>query len=410
MSLRLATAALGVAAALVWPRPGAAEPPAELSLEEALTLARQRAPALVDAAGRVAEARGAVAGAQPLLRDNPTLEAETGPRTSSSHGREWDVALGLAQPFELGGKRSARLELAQAGLARADAEQREAQRRVLGEVASLFLRALHARERLRLARGAQETAADISQSTQRRFEVGEIPVVEANVARVALARARADVAGVEGEEAALLGELREVLGLPGEQALAVRGDLSALAHQAPESSSSPQERPDIAALVAQQQEARAGQRLAGAALWPDVTVGVRYEREGEESAVHGVLSVPLPLFQRGQGDRVTSEAREQRVQAALESARRTRQTRVEAARVRYQKNREAVGALEREALPLLSENESLARKSYEAGEMGLAEFLLVRRDVLDARADYLERLLEAALARVHLAVEIGALP
>jgi cobalt-zinc-cadmium efflux system outer membrane protein len=42
--------------------------------------------------------------------------------------------------------------------------------------------------------------------------------------------------------------------------------------------------------------------------------------------------------------------------------------------------------------------------------MGLAEFLLVRRDTLEARAAYLDSLLQAALARVQLAVETGALP
>jgi cobalt-zinc-cadmium efflux system outer membrane protein len=387
-----------------------AQPPSELSLEEALALARQSAPALVEAAGRVAEARGGVTGALPLLNDNPILEAEAGPRSSSSHGGGMDVAVGLAQPLELGGKRGARLELARAGLARAEAEQREVQRRVLGEVASLFLRALHARERLRLARGAQVAAAELSQSIQRRYEVGELPVVDANVARVALARARADVLGAEGEEAALLGELREVLGLAGHHPLAVRGDLSAWTLQPLEPSSSPRGRPDLAALAAQGEEARAEQRLADAAAWPDLTVGVRYEREADESAIHGVLSVPLPLFQRGQGARATSAARGQWLEATLEAARRTRQARVDAARTRYQKSREAVEELAREALPLLSENESLARKAYEAGEMGLAEMLLVRREVLDAHRDYLARLLEAALSRVHLATEMGALP
>ena len=69
LSHRLATAALGLAAALLLPRSGVAQssasPPVELSLEEALALARQRAPALIEASGRVAEAQGPVAGEIP---------------------------------------------------------------------------------------------------------------------------------------------------------------------------------------------------------------------------------------------------------------------------------------------------------------------------------------------------------
>jgi outer membrane protein, heavy metal efflux system len=405
---RLAVAAFGLVTVLLLPRPGAAQP-SELTLEEALSLARQRAPALLEAAGRVAEARGPVAGASPLLHNNPTLALEAGPRTLATGAQSPNVAVGLSQPVELGGKRGSRLDAARAGLARETAHQRDTERLVLGEVAATFLRALHARERLRLARGTEENARDFSQSTQRRFEAGDVPVVDVNVARVALARARAEVASAEGAEAALLGELRELLGLPADAELAPRGDLSALAAWPVELPPAPPERPDVTALVAELEEARAEQRLGEGSAWPDLNVGIRYENEGDERALVGALGVSLPLFARGQSARVTGEARVRRLQVALESARRAQAVQVRAALVQYRKDREAVELLEREALPLLADNEQLARKSYGAGEMELAGFLLVRRDVLDARADYLTRLLQAALSRVQLTVQTGAL-
>ncbi|MFL5354533.1 TolC family protein [Archangium sp.] len=405
---RLTTAALGLAAVLLWPRPGAAQP-SELTLEEALALARQRAPALLEAAGRVAEARGPVAGASPLLHDNPTLELEAGPRRLATGEIAPNVVVGLSQPLELGGKRGSRLDAARAGLARETARQRDTERLVLGDVAATFLRALHARERLRLARGAEEAARDFSQSTQRRFEAGDVPVVDVNVARVALARARAEVASAEGAELALLGELRGLLGLPADAALALRGDLSALAAQPMELPPTLPERPDVTALVAELEEAKAERRLGEGSAWPDVNVGVRYANEGDERAILGALGVSLPLFARGQSARVTGEARVRRLQVALEAARRAQSVQVRAALAQYRKEREAVELLEREALPLLADNEVLARKSYEAGEMGLAEFLLVRRDVLESRTDYLDRLLQAALSRVQLTVQTGAL-
>lgn len=409
MSHRLATAAFGLAAALLWPRPSTAQS-SELSLEEALALARQRAPSLLEAAGRVAEAQGPLAGATPLLRDNPTLETEAGPRALSNGQRGVDIAVGLSQPIELGGKRGARLESARAGVARETAQQRDTERRVLGEVAATFLRSLHAKERVRLARSSEEAARETARSTQRRFEAGDVPVVDANVARVALARARAEVAVAEGEEAALLGELRALLGLSTGDALGVRGDLQTLAAQPIAPVPSDSVRPDIAALEAELAQAEAELRLGQRAVWPDVEVGVRYQHEADESAVLGTLRVPLPLFARGQEARVTGEARLRRLQGALEAARRARDVQAEAALVQYRKRMEALGLLEREALPLLADNESLARRSYDAGEMGLAEFLLVRRDTLEARAAYLDTLLQAALARVQLAVATGALP
>lgn len=409
MSHRLATAAFGLAAALLLPRLGAAQPSA-LTLEEALALARQRAPALLEAASRVAEAQGPLAGASPLLRENPTLEAEAGPRALSHGERGVDIAVGLVQPIELGGKRAARLDSARAGVARELAQQRDTERRVLGEVAATFLRALHAQERLRLAHASEEAAQETARSVQRRFEAGDVPVVDLNVARVALARARAEVAGTEGELGALLGELRALLGLPASHALGVRGELRALASQpVPPSPGSP-ERPDIAALEAEVAQAEAELRLGKRSAWPDLHAGMRYQREAGESAILGTLSVPLPLFSRGQEARVTGEARLRRLQGSLEAARRAREVRLEAARAQHRKLQEAMGLLEREALPLLADNESLSRRAYEVGEMGLTEFLLVRRDTLEARAAYLDSLLQAALARVQLAVETGALP
>jgi cobalt-zinc-cadmium efflux system outer membrane protein len=413
LSHRLATAALGLAVALLLPRPGVAQspesPPVELTLEEALALARQRAPALLEATGRVAEAQGPVAGAAPLLRDNPTVEVEAGPRTLGDGTRGLEVGVGLVQPFELGGKQGARRESARAGLDRETANQRDAERLVLGEVASTFLRVLHARERLKLAREAEEAAASMARSTQRRFEAGDVPVVDVNVVRVALARARADVAGAEGDEASLLHLLRALLGMGLARPLGVRGELRALATAATPVASTG-ERPDLVALEAEVAQAEAELRLGRSGAWPDVQVGVRYQREVDETAVLGTLGVPLPFFSRGQEARVTGEARVRRLRTALDAARSTREVQVEAARVRHRKRQDAVELLEREALPLLTDNASLAARSYEAGEMGLAEFLLVRRDTLETRVAYVDSLLEAALARVQLAVETGALP
>ena len=410
MSHRLATAALGLAVALLLPRSGVAQS-SELSLEEALALARQRTPALREAEGRVAEARGPVAGAAALLRDNPTVTVEAGPRTLADGARGWEVAAGLVQPLELGGKQGARRDSARAGLARELADQRDTERRVLGEVATTFLRALHAHERLRLAREAEAAATRTAHATQRRFEAGDVPVVDVNVARVALARARADVVGTEADAASLLYILRALLGVGLAQPFGVRGELRALAARPvtpPERP--PGERPDLVVMEAELAQAEAELRLGRRAAWPDVQVGVRYQREVDESAVLGTLGVPLPLFSRGQEARVTGEARVRRLRIALEAARATREVQVEAARVQHLKRQEALELLEREALPLLADNESLAARSYEAGEMGLAEFLLVRRDTLEARVAHVDSLLEAALARVQLAVETGALP
>ena len=65
--------------------------------------------------------------------------------------------------------------------------------------------------------------------------------------------------------------------------------------------------------------------------------------------------------------------------------------------------------LEREALPSLADNEILARRSFEEGEIGLAELLLVRREAFELRNVYTERLLQAAIADIELQFQAGVL-
>ena len=49
----------------------------------------------------------------------------------------------------------------------------------------------------------------------------------------------------------------------------------------------------------------------------------------------------------------------------------------------------------------------MVRESYRAGKMDLPALLLVRRDLLETRREYLDRLLDAALAGIDLAVARG---
>jgi cobalt-zinc-cadmium efflux system outer membrane protein len=57
----------------------------------------------------------------------------------------------------------------------------------------------------------------------------------------------------------------------------------------------------------------------------------------------------------------------------------------------------------------LDDNDALARRSYEVGQIGLGELLLVRRETLEARAALLQRQIEAAQARVELDTRAGVL-
>jgi cobalt-zinc-cadmium efflux system outer membrane protein len=403
------TAAAALAATLLlWPGAGAAQDNA-LTLDQVLQMARDRAPGIVSARTRIDEARGRLAGASVLLRENPVLESSAG-RRSSAGGSFVDADLGLSQTFELGGRRGSRIAGAEAGVARAEAASEDASRRLLSDVAGAFLRVLAAEEQVRLARQNEGVATEIHRIAERRLQAGDIPQLDVRLAQSALSRARSDVRAAEARHIAALGELRILLGMDADEPLAVRGDLRDRRRYAlADLSARAPERSDLRALAAERREADAEVRLGRGLAWPELGLGVRYQREEQANILLGTLTFSLPVFERGQGTRAEASARSRRLSLELDAGRRTVRTEVRTAFDVYQRRVDAVEELERNALPLLDSNEALSRRSYESGQLGLPDLWVVRREVLGTRLEYLNRLLEAATAGVQLEASAGVL-
>jgi cobalt-zinc-cadmium efflux system outer membrane protein len=405
---RLSAAALVAAIVMLRPQLCTAQENA-LTLDQALTLARERAPTLLSARIRIDEARGRLVGASVLLHENPLVEAAAGPR-NSERGRFLDTEIGIHQTFELGGRRGARVAGAEAGVARAVAESEDAARRLLRDVAVAFYRALYAEERLRLATAAEGVAEEIVRIAEQRHQAGDVPLLDVNVSRAALARARSDHQAAEATRSAALGDIRILLGMDAVQPFAVQGDLhNRRRFELRELIAGSSDRPDLRSLDAEAHEADADLRLGKGLAWPDVGLGVRYAREEEANVFLGGLTLALPLLERGQGLRTEASARARRLQLELDAGRRLIDVEVRTAFEVYGRRVDAVTELEQNALPLLDENEALARRSYEAGQIGLAELLLVRREILETRNQHIDRLLEAAVAGIELEASAGAL-
>ncbi|MFP5286107.1 MAG: TolC family protein, partial [Thermoanaerobaculia bacterium] len=131
--------------------------------------------------------------------------------------------------------------------------------------------------------------------------------------------------------------------------------------------------------------------------------------EGAELVTAGI-AITLPVHNRGQETIAVGEARAAALRQVLETARKAAEQEVRGTHAALARRIAAVRELERTALPALEDNESLALKSFEAGEIDLGELLLIRREILETRLSHLDRLLEAALARLELEASAGALP
>ena len=392
------------AALLLFPLPGLG-----LTIEEALALAREQAPDIVLAKGRIEEARARQAQAGRRFQENPALEVNGGYRRAEDDHLDFEAA--VSQSLYDRKRRTARVAGAQAALERAEAELDEARRVLLREVWTTFVRASIAGERVTLLSRDRQAADELLASTERRYEAGEATALELNRARTAAASARAEQSGAQAESGAELAELRALLGLPPEESIEVRSgpalreppDLPALL-------AGLDRRPDLRVLAAELREAEAEVTLARALARPGLGVrgGVGRE-EGADLVTAGVV-VSLPLHDKGQETLAVGEARAAALRQALASARRSADAEVRGRHSALLRHLEAARELERTALPALEDNESLALKSFEAGEIDLGELLLLRREILETRLTYLERLLDASLTRFELEAAAGALP
>ena len=380
-----------------------------LTLAEALALAREQGSSIVLARGRVEEAQARQVQATRRFQEDPVLEANGGYRRAEDDFFDFEAA--VTQGMYTGRRRSARLAGAQAAVDRAEAELADARRRLLGEVGTGFVRALGTRDRVDLLARSRRAAEELLTATERSYEAGEATALELNRARTAAASARAVQSAAAAEESSALSGLTVLLGLGAGESLQIRGDLETRAPIDLETLlAGLDRRPDLQALAAELREAEAEVLLGQALRRPEVGVrGGLAREEGAEIVTAGVV-VALPVHHRGQEAIAVGQARTAALRQALAAARGAAETEVRGAYSALSRRLAAVRELETTALPALDDNESLALKSFEAGEIGLGELLLIRREILETRLAYLDRLLESALTRFELETAAGALP
>lgn len=389
-------AVLGCALAVGVPSPcRAAE---GMTLESALELAKQRSLTILASRGRVAEAAARLR-ARPGLRANPEIEAAWGARRGAPTS---DLEVALSQGLELGGRGRARKTIDEAVLARDTADADDTERIVLREVRTAFLRGLHAAERLRLARSVEAGASELHRIAERRHASGDIALLEVNVAASGLARARAEVKAAGAAEASAHGDLRALLDIPPSEPLSLAGELAdQRSYDGAPILAAIDRRPEVRALEAQLREAEAEIRLGQGLAWPEITPGVRYERDQQDRVLWAGLRVTLPVFDRGQQLRATGRARVGRLRAEIEARKRLLGNQLHSALALHELRLAAAAELTANS-ERLADNEALARRSYEVGQIGLAELLLLRRESVESRREWLDSLLELAEARAVL--------
>ncbi len=383
-----------------------------LTLAEALRLAETASPALRTREAQLAAAEGARREAASILFNNPELSVErTRRRTAGPDGNASGWGVGIAQPIEIGGQQAYRRDAATAALEALRAEIEEARRQARAEASLRFHAILAAQRRLQLEQRSADLFDSTAQVVAKRRSAGEDTRLDANVALIEAERARNAMAASQEQLQDAKVELATALQLPPSAVPEVIGDLGVpsgapLPYSLDQLLASALSLPRQRALAAREDAARSRLGVERARRYPDVTVGLTVGREGAGDGRERVttlsLSVPLPLFKRN--DAAIGQAVSDASQAEIERSAATRDGQAQVRRLwsRLDSQRERVARLQRAMIAPSADNQQLAAKSRQAGQIGLLDQLLVNRQALDAERDLNDALAQFHITRIEL--------
>jgi cobalt-zinc-cadmium efflux system outer membrane protein len=379
-------------------RPAFAEP---VSLTDALARGQEVSPRIARARAelKAAEGRALQAGVRP----NPTLSAEvenfsgTGPYRTF---RQTETTVAVSQPFELGGKRRARKEVAAAERAFAQIALRRAEADLAYDIVVAHAALRAAEDRAGLARNVLDRAVELARIAGTLVDVGRDPPLTRLRADALLAEAKAETLRVGSE---LLSARQQLALLTGSE----DPDLSAMAQDLPPppALSADAQSLDERLAAAGRDTAAARVRLAQAEGVPDVTVsgGVRNFRESRDTAFLVGVSIPLPVFNRNRGNIHAARADGDAAEAELAQARLdTRFSRRDAELMLTAAN-ERVAALSGAGLFQAGEAARVAETGYQQGKFTLIELIDAQAALTSAHL----KLIEAQLDRARALAALG---
>jgi cobalt-zinc-cadmium efflux system outer membrane protein len=410
---------------LMAPPPALADPaapgnraagPAIRSVDDAIALALAQSPTLQAAEAR----RGASLGErrQAGLRPNPELavEGENFAGSGPYRGvRSLETTVGVAQRVELGGKRTARVDHADAGVTISDREYEAARLDVVRDATKTYAEAVAARRAVGIEADRLRLADEVLRVVRERVQGGKEPLVQMRRAEITRSRAMlaVDKAWREAEIArralaTLLGQERVEI-VPDNRWFEAIGPAPV---EHPVGSDAVASNPDLARWHAQIARSRAGLEVERAAAVPDVTVGAAARRfeDTRDSAVVLKLSVPIPVLNRNQGSiaragselvRTEVEARQGRL--AIEAALADAEERL------INAWREA-DTLRRTILPNARQAFGFAREGYQAGKFTFLDVLEAERTLFDTQAQLNDALKEFHARRAEVDRLTGRVP
>ena len=367
----------------------AQEPPSALTLEAALALATAQNPTLSAARIELDSTEGGITQARVI--PNPEVAVQMEDTRAATRATTGQVNL----PIELGGKRSARIGAANRARDVAQAQLGTTQADLRASVIGAFFNVLVAQERVRLAAGSVDIATRGANAAARRVAAGKISPVEETKAQVELANAQIERSEADAALVAARQSLATLWGNPSPRFTEAIGNLDALPARplAPMLRQSLDGAPALLASERELDRRQAEINVQRSRQYPDVTVSVGAKRDNSspERGTYPVLGVaiPLPLFDRNQGNLYTAIRQADKAADELRATRLRLDHDLQQASSQLEVSRSSALSLRETVLPAAERAYQAASQGFEAGKFNYLEVLDAQRTLFQARIRYL---------------------
>lgn len=370
-------------------------PNGTISLAQAIAATIERNPELQSSqfALRAADARITQASFSP----NPELSVQLENIGGSGRVSGFDAAettFMLSQVVELGGKRDARTQSAQANYSLLSVEGEARRLDVLAEVTRRFIHVASDQAEIALTQQATALAEQTLRAVDRRVRAAKSPEVELHRAQIALTRAQVAEEHAEHE---LLTSRRKLAAMWGEDAADFDG-VSADLFQLPAPGNFDalvtrlKTNPDFTRFAHEQRLRDAELRLAETKRTPNMQVGagIRQLQETDDHAF--VVSLSMPLFTGGRSNGAIAEASARQAQVGVDE--RASFIRAQAQLFElYQELRHSLTEATVLREKILPQTESILKQTeyaYQRGRYSYLDWIAAQRELLDAKRSLIE--------------------
>jgi cobalt-zinc-cadmium efflux system outer membrane protein len=356
---------------------------------------------------------------QAGLRSNPRLDLSARSDFLFRNEGQYATTVGLSQQFPIAGRLSRQKDVARVDIALAEAEVQEAERRLANDIAGAVGRLIVINRQIKSRDALIAVEEKLAKITRNRFKAAEVSELDVNTVQLDLQRFVQERNLLQTQRQALIVTLNTLLGRPASSPLNIDDSV-------PETASLPslerlqlkaiQSRPDLRSALLSSNRAEAEMALAKASRWEDWTVGLELSQDKQvitgtpsqqaDRAIGVTVSIPLPLFNKGQGLIAQAQASREQAEAKIAAQRLSISGEVAGAYGEATKLQASLSQYGQRLIPISQRSVRLAQEGYNQGLIPVFDVVQAQRQQGELNATYLITLDQylQTLARLHTAV------